>query len=223
MLPALLLLPSLVLASGDAVDRRIEEATVTLLPGTCAGVIAGDKDHVVTAAHCVRSMTAQIPIGFVDGRSALATPEAVFYDQDVAVLRLDSPAPFAALEVSSSLPAPGSALYFSGRNDHPDDTLQVATVSRLGPCPSLPQVPAAVHTTIRGEPGDSGAPLVDANMRVVGLVHGGAQCSIAAPAFPAAPVLAMLKTEGAQCIGPKTPSEDELGVGGSGPATAPSP
>ena len=39
----------------------------------------------------------------------------------------------------------------------------------------------ALFTSIDGIPGDSGAPIVDAGARVVGLVHGGAQCHIATP------------------------------------------
>jgi hypothetical protein len=45
----------------------------------------------------------------------------------------------------------------------------------------LPALGGALFTTIDGVPGDSGAPIVDAGARVVGLVHGGAQCHIATP------------------------------------------
>lgn len=230
MLPALLLLPSLAFASLSppeprdshaAIGQRLEEATVTLMPGICAGAIAGDRDHVLTAAHCIAGRETQpIPIEFANGDSAIATAEAVMRDDDLAVLRLDKPAPFDPLEVSPGLPPAGTAVFFGGRNDHPEDVLQAARVKRLAPCPSLPNIPAALHTTIRGEPGDSGSPLVDAKMRIVGLVHGGAMCSIAAPAALAAPILATLGKDGAQCLGPAAP-ELELGVGGAGPATSP--
>jgi len=43
-------------------------------------------------------------------------------------------------------------------------------------------LPNALFTTVHGVPGDSGAPLVDTAARIVGLVHGGAQCQIATPA-----------------------------------------
>jgi hypothetical protein len=45
----------------------------------------------------------------------------------------------------------------------------------------LPALGSALFTTIDGVPGDSGAPIVDSAARVVGLVHGGAQCHIATP------------------------------------------
>ncbi len=52
---------------------------------------------------------------------------------------------------------------------------------RTGRCPSLPALGGALFTTIDGIPGDSGAAIVDGAIRVVGLVHGGAQCHIATP------------------------------------------
>lgn len=214
MLASLILVASLALTTSP-LEQRLEEASVTLRPGSCAGVVAGDRMHVVTAAHCIAQRTGTIPIAFHSGEAGTATPEAVMPDQDVAILRLDKPAPVRALELSPGLPSPGTEVYFRGQLAH-GHALQTAVVARLAPCPSLPRVPAALHTTIRGEPGDSGAPLIDAQLRVVGLVHGGAMCSIAAPAAPAAPVLATLELEGAQCVGPGAPTDDEIGVGGSG-------
>jgi S1-C subfamily serine protease len=59
---------------------------------------------------------------------------------------------------------------------------QTARLDRIGQCPSLPALQNALFTSIRGRPGDSGAPLVNAAGEIVGLVHGGAACQIATPA-----------------------------------------
>src|SRR5262249_7276229 len=59
---------------------------------------------------------------------------------------------------------------------------QDARIDRRGRCESLPRLPDALFTSLRGEPGDSGSPLVDGAARIIGLVHGGARCQIATPA-----------------------------------------
>jgi S1-C subfamily serine protease len=158
----------------------VEAATVTLDEGHCAGVVVEDGRHALTAAHCVGPQEARVDLTFQGGRRLGGTYVHVDRGRDVAVIRLDARAPVRPLEVADGLPAPGSPLLFAGRNDRPEPP-QDAMLERLGRCPSLPDVPAALFTTVRGRPGDSGAPLVDADMRVVGLVHGGAQCRIATP------------------------------------------
>ncbi|QDF07308.1 S1 family peptidase [Myxococcus xanthus] len=173
----------------------VAAATVTLEPGHCAGVVVEDGRHVLTAAHCLRNEDAGVPLSFLDGRRMDGSAVHVDRGRDIAILRLDAPAPVRPLDVAQALPAPGEPLMFAGRNDRPDEPQQ-AVLERLGPCPSLPEVPAALFTTIRGRPGDSGAPLVDARMRVVGLVHGGAACRIAAPTAGLAEVVAQLSRRG---------------------------
>src|SRR6185369_860933 len=71
-------------------------------------------------------------------------------------------------------------LYFEGNPKRA--RFQSARLDRIGVCPSLPNLPNALFTSIEGVPGDSGAPLVDSAARVVGLVHGGVNCHIATPA-----------------------------------------
>lgn len=160
--------------------RDVEAATVTLLPGHCAGVIVEDGQHALTAAHCVRLFEARVDVELHDGQRLGGTYVHVDPERDVAVIRLDEVAPVRPLAVATRLPAPGAALLFAGRNDRPGAP-QSVQLSRLGRCPSLPGVPQALFTTLRGEKGDSGAPVVDMRFRVVGLVHGGASCSIATP------------------------------------------
>jgi len=79
---------------------------------------------------------------------------------------------------------PGTVLYFEGNPAEP--RFQSARLDRIGHCPSLPDLPDALFTSINGRPGDSGAPLVDGGAEIVGLVHGGARCHIATPAGPLA-------------------------------------
>lgn len=171
---------------GEPDARLLREATVTLVPGHCAGVLVEDGHHVMTAAHCVRASEPGIQVELYDGERLSGT--RVLYDegQDIAVYRLESMAPVAALPIAPELPAPGAGLLFAGRNDRPGE-VQEAWLERLGRCPSLPGVPQALFTTLRGVKGDSGAPVVDQALRVVGLVHGGAACSIATPTVGVAP------------------------------------
>jgi hypothetical protein len=115
-----------------------------------------------------------------------------------------------ALPIATALPLPGAGLLFFGRNDRPNEPQEVE-LERLGRCPSLPGVPQALFTSLHGEKGDSGAPVVDRDLQVVGLVHGGAACSIAAPTADFAPVVDTLVAEVAR-------PDAEQGVGGSGGA-----
>jgi len=93
----------------------------------------------------------------------------------------------------------GETVLFAGRNDF-GRPLGRAVVERLGPCPSLPQVPDAIFTTIEARRGDSGSPIVDERYRIVGLVHGGARCRIAAPTSEAKRLLAEAR-EAVACQG----------------------
>ncbi|XXF76729.1 trypsin-like peptidase domain-containing protein [Myxococcaceae bacterium GXIMD 01537] len=160
--------------------HAVEVATVTLKPGHCAGVIVEDGHHALTAAHCVGLFEQRVELELYDGRTLAGRYVHVDPERDVAVIHLDDEAPVRPLAVAERLPAPGDALLFTGRNDRPGGP-QSVRLRKLGRCPSLPSVPQALFTTLHGEKGDSGAPVVDAGTRVVGLVHGGAACSIAAP------------------------------------------
>ncbi|AEI65274.1 S1 family peptidase [Corallococcus macrosporus] len=194
----------------------VAAATVTLEPGHCAGVVVEDGRHALTAAHCLRTEDRRVHLSFLDGRRLGASAVHVDRGRDVAILRLDAPAPVRPLEVAQALPTPGAPLVFAGRNDRPGEP-QEALLERLGPCPSLPEVPAALFTTIRGKPGDSGAPLVDARMRVVGLVHGGAACRIAAPTAGLGEVVAQLSRGGPALARKAPPSRRQAALPSADP------
>jgi S1-C subfamily serine protease len=192
--------------------RSLKDATVTLSPGHCAGVIVADGHHALTAAHCIQGAPgSRQSVLLRDGHLLGGVVKVVDPERDLAVLRLDTRAPVHPLTLASSPPVAGEALLFAGRNDR-DIPPQEVELRRLGRCPSLPDVPLALFTSLRGEPGDSGAPVVDDHLRVVGLVHGGAACSIVAPTADFSPLVDMLVAELAQ---PATGS----GIGGTGNAS----
>ncbi|MBF5042935.1 trypsin-like peptidase domain-containing protein [Aggregicoccus sp. 17bor-14] len=180
-------------AAAPAADetQALREATLTLLPARCQGVVVEDPQSALTAAHCVGEEERSLQVQLSDGRVVEAEVARVDRPHDVAFLRLEAPAGVAPLRVASALPFPGAPLRFISSRHHAGELQQVSLV-RLGRCPSLPEVPAALFTSLRGAPGDSGAPVVDAALQVVGLVHGGARCAIAAPTAGLAPAIASL-------------------------------
>jgi S1-C subfamily serine protease len=193
-----ILIGALVLACGAASEvtpaQVLREATVMLMPGHCAGVVVEDGRHVLTAAHCVGPGTQQLELELYDGARLGSTFVLIDPDRDVAIFRLEEAAPVMALQLAPELPTPGEGLLFAGRNDRAGELQQVG-LERLGRCPSLPRAPHVLFTTLRGQKGDSGAPVVDLELRVVGLVHGGARCSIAAPTAEFVPVVRQLAAE----------------------------
>jgi S1-C subfamily serine protease len=189
----------------------LKDATVTLFPGHCAGVVVADGRHALTAAHCIDVAPGERqPVVLRTGQMLSGIVKLVDAVRDVAVIRFDEAAPVHPLAVATTLPIPGAGLLFAGRNDRPNEPQEVE-LERLGRCPSLPGVPQALFTSLHGEKGDSGAPVVDHKLQVVGLVHGGAACSVAAPTAGIAPVLDTLVAEVAR-------PGAEQGVGGSGAA-----
>lgn len=189
----------------------LRDATVTLFPGHCAGVVVADGRHALTAAHCIGVPPGERqPVVLRSGRMLSGVVKVVDAMRDLAVIRFDEPAPVRPLPVATAMPVPGEGLLFFGRTDRPNEPQEVE-LKRLGRCPSLPGVPQALFTSLNGEKGDSGAPVVDRQLQVVGLVHGGAACSIATPTADLAPVLDTLVAELAR-------PEAEQGIGGSGGA-----
>lgn len=192
--------------------RLLKDATVTLYPGHCAGVVVADGHHALTAAHCIDGDVGERqPVVLHDGQILEGAVKLVDRVRDLAVIRLEGLAPVHPLELTTTMPVPGQALLFAGRNDRPGVPQQM-TLERLGHCPSLPGVPQALFTGMHGAKGDSGAPVVDEQLHVVGLVHGGAVCSIAAPTAGFVPMMDVLVAEVARS------SPEPQGVGGSGSA-----
>ncbi len=164
---------------------EVARATLLVLGESCAGFVAEAPNLVVTAAHCIPYPKRSVSVRLPAGQTLVARLDRIDRDTDLALLRLAEPLPVVPLVLSERVPAVGDRLMFVGRADRGNKP-QLARVKKLDRCPSLPQVPNALFTSISARPGDSGAPLVGANLRVVGLVHGGAQCHIAAPVAPLA-------------------------------------
>ncbi len=160
-----------------AVERAVLAASVLVGTG-CSGVLVDGPDLVLTAEHCVQG-SATHTLRFSDGTQRTGWVAGVDHNADQALLLLEEPVGLKPLALVRQRPIAGTVLYFAGNPSHP--RFQEAKLDRTGRCPSLPRLPNALFTTIDGMPGDSGAPIVDTGTRVVGLVHGGAQCHIATP------------------------------------------
>jgi S1-C subfamily serine protease len=167
-------------SSSHAIARALHAASVVLEDGGCSGVLAESAGIVLTARHCVHAEGQELHVRFTDGTRRTAWVEAIDQDADQALLVLDEPVAIEPLMIVRRRQIPGTVLYFEGNPSRP--RFQRARLDKIGRCPSLPDLPNALFTSIHGTPGDSGAPLVDGAARVVGLVHGGAQCEIATPA-----------------------------------------
>jgi S1-C subfamily serine protease len=161
-----------------AVRRALDAASVVIETTGCTGVVGESPQLVLTARHCIEGRQLRVRLSTGAARTAwlVATNEA----SDQAVLFLEEPAGVEPLELVRRRQIAGTVLYFEGNPRRP--RFQSARLDRVGRCPSLPDLPNALFTSIEGVPGDSGAPLVDAASRIVGLVHGGARCHIATPA-----------------------------------------
>jgi len=165
--------------AGDLPIRRaLQAASVVVETTGCAGAVAESQQIIVTAKHCIEGSTLRVRLSTGAERTAwlVATNDA----SDQAVLFLEEPAGVEPLAIVRRRQIPGTVLYFEGNPGHP--RFQSARLDRIGRCPSLPDLPDALFTSIVGVKGDSGAQLVDGASRIVGLVHGGARCHIATPA-----------------------------------------
>jgi S1-C subfamily serine protease len=156
---------------------RMKATTVLVLPSHCTGVIVGAPWLVATAKHCIDAgVQLRVRVGKVEQDAELIDEDDV---ADQVLLALSSEPNVKPLDVVRQLPIVGSVLYFLGNPERPG--WQAARLDRIAPCANLALLPRALHTSINGKPGDSGAPLVDGAGEVVGLVHGGAGCRIATP------------------------------------------
>ncbi len=168
-------------AKKTGVRERLLQASVIVVPKACAGAVVGSSSHVLTAAHCIPAGDQRVLVKLRSGQQVDSRVEFLDEERDLALLHLDQPAPVQPLGLSQDLPSAGDTLSFVGRFDRAPRKAQQAKVLKLGRCPSLPAVDDAVFTSLNARPGDSGAPIVDADAHVVAIVHGGAACHIAAP------------------------------------------
>ncbi len=165
-------------AAPAGVEQALSTAAVLLDGGRCSGVLVDGPDLVLTAEHCVTG-EATHQLTFSDGAKRTGWVAGVDHVADQALLLLEEPVTLKPLQLVRQLPIAGTVLYFAGNPRSP--RFQEAKLERTGRCPSLPGLGSALFTTIDGVPGDSGAAIIDSAARVVGLVHGGAQCHIATP------------------------------------------
>lgn len=185
----------------DGVERSLREATVLVGSG-CSGVLIDGPDLVLTAAHCIGDRSS-VDLRFAGGAFRTGWVGAIDHVADQALLLLEEPVALRPLRLTPRDPIAGSIVYFGGRPSQP--SFQEATIQRVGRCPSLPQLPNAVFTTIKGIPGDSGAPIVDGTTRLIGIVHGGAQCEIITPANTARRLIERLLEENTAAQAPAMP------------------
>ena len=185
------------------VRRMLADASVRLANG-CTGAIAERSQLIVTAEHCV-SGKQSVGIRLADGEERTAWVVVADTAVDQAVLFLEEPAGARPLRIARHRQIPGTVLYFAGHPDRP--VFQEGRLDRIGVCPSLPELPNALFTSIDGRPGDSGAALVNGDGSIVGLVHGGARCEIATPAST---LLALVQ----RVLLPSAPPPTERATGG---------
>jgi len=156
----------------------LAQATVRVGSG-CTGVLVERSQLVGTALHCLPEGARSLDVRLASGDTHTAWVVATDPDADQAVLFIPDPVSSTPLPIASGRAIAGSVVLFGG---HPSRfRVREARIDRVAACPSLPNLPDALFTTLDGVPGDSGAPLVDVGGRVVGLVHGGARCEIATP------------------------------------------
>ena len=165
-----------------AVRQALHAASVEIEPAGCTGVLAESPQLVLTARHCVEDDAARgrVQVRFTTGATRLGRVVATDERADQAAILLAEPVAIPPLAIVRRQQIPGTVLYFEGHPRRP--RFQIVRLDAIGRCPSLPALPNALFTTIRGAPGDSGAPVLDGAARIVGLVHGGARCQIATPA-----------------------------------------
>lgn len=159
---------------------KVVAATVTLTERGCAGALVRSSREILTAAHCIPKDASLVEVRLPDGTEQSVRVAHRDEETDLALLELDVPASATPLPLADEIPKKGSSLLFVGRTDRKSRT-QTVRVDRVDRCPWLPALPNVLFSSLQARPGDSGAPLVDAQGRVAAIVHGGARCEILVP------------------------------------------
>lgn len=175
--------PALGQSKGGSVLRhksKVVAATVTLTERGCAGALVRSSREILTAAHCIPKEATSVSVRLPDGTEQSVRVAHCDEETDLALLELDAPASATPLPLADEIPKRGASLLFVGRTDRKSRT-QTVRVDRVDRCPWLPALPNVLFSSLQARPGDSGAPLVDAQGRVAAIVHGGARCEILVP------------------------------------------
>ena len=156
---------------------------VRLVPANSlgSGFIVHEDGYVVTNHHVI-DRARQIRVELDDGRKLDATLISSDQEADLAVLKIDAPGPFPALELGDSaglmmgepVIAVGNPLGFS----HSVSTGIVSAVHRELPTPDGGVLKDLIQTDAAINPGNSGGPLLNAYGQVVGIntaIRGDAQ------------------------------------------------
>jgi S1-C subfamily serine protease len=191
-------------AGSPAVPRVVRDAldmaTVLVLPSRCAGVVVERATLVATARHCVDGVGAPVRVRLERGEEIAGRVVVQDDRTDQVIIRLREPAPVDPLPIARRSLIRGTVLYFQGNPERPRP--QDVRLDDIGECGSLPDLPDAFFTSIRGTPGDSGSPVVDGGAEVVGLVHGGARCHIVTPAHRLLPLVRKASAAGSERVPP---------------------
>ena len=200
------------LAVPRAVRDALDMATVLVLPSRCAGVVVESAMLVATARHCVDGADQRVRVRLESGEEIAGRVVVQDDRTDQVIIRLRDPAPVDPLPIARRSLIRGTVLYFQGNPERPRP--QDVRLDDIGACGSLPDLPDAFFTSIRGTPGDSGSPVVDGGAEVVGLLHGGARCHIVTPAKRLLPLVRKAEAGGDA----RVPAGDSRAQGGSGAA-----
>lgn len=139
-----------------------------------AGVIIDSKGLIVTNAHTV-SQANRIRVTLSNGKSYYARKVWVASGNDIAFLRIVASEPLVYIPLSDSDSVkPGDAVYTVGRSDLLKGTIMEGKITGLGKNPhwkvSTDIKFHLIQTSLKVYKGDSGAPVLDRNAELLGII-----------------------------------------------------